>query len=99
MSTTPLPRLPDMPTAATKGDITSATLRPVIVRACVKCGGKRVLDSACAGCGNPAPPVVHDLGIQAAYYSDPLKQFAWSSFGQFLARRRAKQANRTITDG
>lgn len=74
----------------------SATLRPVIVRACVKCGGKRQLDTPCADCGNPDAPVVHDLGIQAAYYKNPLKQLWWETVGQRLAARRAAKANKYV---
>ena len=74
----------------------SATLRPVIVRACVLCGGKRQLDAPCADCGNEHPPVVHDLGVQAAAFADPVKQFIWNTVGQHRAARRAHRANRYV---
>lgn len=80
--------------SATAG--TNAVLRPVIVRACVKCGGKRQLDTPCADCGNPDAPVVHDLGVQAASFTNPAKQFAWDTFGSLLAARRAHKANEYV---
>ena len=67
----------------------TVTVRPVIVRACVLCGEKRELEMPCASCGNPMPPVTHDLGIQAAEYNDPLKQLMWNLFGKPAADRRA----------
>lgn len=77
----------------------SITLRSVIVRACVLCGGKRQLGKSCAGCGNPEPAVVHDLGVQAASYKNPVKQLGWITVGQHLAARRARRANRYTESG
>lgn len=80
-----------------KADVpTNATLRPVIIRACVKCGGSRQMGAPCAGCGNPDQPVIHDLGIQAASFTNPAKQLAWDLVGSRLAARRAHKANEYV---
>jgi hypothetical protein len=72
--------------------VSKATLRPVIVRACVQCGGKREIGTPCALCGLADPPVTHDLGVQSAYYRNPLKRFGWWAVGQHLAAHRAREA-------
>lgn len=77
---------------------TNATLHPVIVRACVKCGGKRAIGAPCADCGNPDQPVIHDLGIQAASFTNPAKQLAWDTVGSRLAARRARKANEYVLE-
>lgn len=77
----------------------AATVSAVIVRACVRCGGKREAGAPCAGCGNPEPPVVHDLGVQSAFFTNPVKQAAWVAIGQHRAARRAARANREVSGG
>jgi hypothetical protein len=72
--------------------VVSVTVRPVIVRACARCGGPRQISAPCAGCGNPDPPDTQDLGVQSAYYRNPFKRLAWLIAGQHLAARRARQA-------
>jgi len=72
----------------------SAELTDVkIVRACTRCQGAREEGQPCAGCGNPEPPVVHQLGRQAAVYRNPVRQAWWNLVGTRLARRRASAAN------
>lgn len=70
----------------------------VIVRACTRCGHPRETGVPCAGCGNPEPPVVHDLGVQAYTHRNPLKRLAWRLAGQHLAARRARVAARHPTE-
>jgi len=79
--------------------VTKATLVPVIVRACVNCGGKREIGLPCASCGLADPPVTQDLGVQSAHYRNPFKQLAWLTVGQHLAARRARQANQEVRGG
>jgi hypothetical protein len=74
--------------------VVSAEVSHVIVRACTRCQHPRVIGTPCAGCGNPEPPVVHDLGVQAATYRNPLKRLWWHVARQPLATRRAHQAAR-----
>lgn len=74
----------------------AAEFRPVIVRACA-CGSGRVIGQPCAGCGNEAPPVTVDLGVQSASYRNPLRQAWWNTAGTLLARRRARRANAAAT--
>jgi hypothetical protein len=69
----------------------------VIVRACARCQHPREIGEPCAGCGNPEPPVVHDLGVQAYTHRNPLKRWAWHLAGQHLAARRARQAAKYVT--
>lgn len=76
----------------TQGE-TNVTVSAVIVRACSVCGGARQQDADCAGCGNTEPAQVHDLGIQAAMYDNPLMRLQWELFGKRQAARRARQAN------
>lgn len=79
--------------------VVSATTSAVIVRACVVCGGKRELDKPCTTCGNKERPVTHDLGIQSAYYKDPVRQAWWFAVGQHLAANRARRANEEANRG
>jgi hypothetical protein len=65
-----------------------------ITRACSRCGHSREAGLPCAGCGNPEPPVVHELGTQSASYRNPFRQAWWRTAGSLLARRRAARANR-----
>lgn len=76
--------------------VAKATVHPVIVRACVQCGGKREIGLPCAACGLEDPPVTHDLGVQSAYYRNPFKQLAWLAVGQHLAARKARKANQEV---
>lgn len=73
--------------------ITSAEVSHVIVRGCTACGHPREVGVPCAGCGNSGAPVVHDLGVQSAYYRNPLRRLAWFLHGQRRAARRARSAN------
>jgi hypothetical protein len=43
--------------------------------------------------------VVHDLGVQAASFTSPAKQFAWDRVGSLLAARRARKANEYVEKG
>lgn len=72
--------------------VTSVTVTHTIVRACTTCGHPRQAAAPCAGCGNPDPPVVHDLGVQAARYRNPLRQAWWRYIGAPAAARRARTA-------
>ena len=74
--------------------VTRAIVSNVIVRACALCGHAREAGEPCAGCGNPDPPAVHDLGVQSAYYRNPLKRAAWLLAGQRMASVRARKASR-----
>ena len=76
----------------------SATMSAVIIRACAKCGGKREQDKPCATCGNEKSPVVHELGVQAAWYRDPIKNLRWLLSGQHKAAQRAELANREVRE-
>jgi hypothetical protein len=76
--------------------VTSAEVRNVIVRACAVCGHGRVAGEPCAGCGNEAPPVVHDLGVQSAFYRNPVRRLGWLLIGQRLAARRARAAAKAV---
>lgn len=64
-----------------------------IVRACSRCAHQRQEGAPCAGCGNPEPPVVHELGVQSAAYRNPLRQAWWDLAGSRMAARRARKAN------
>lgn len=88
------PEHPDAPepTSATEA-VASAEVSHVIIRACSKCGGRRELDTACAGCGNREAPEVSDLGVVIATYSNPLRRVAWHLVGKPLAERRIRRAN------
>lgn len=71
-----------------------AEVSAVIIRACALCGSPRALGRPCASCGNPDPPVVHDLKVVSASYRNPLRR-AWRHLVTGpLARRRIKAANR-----
>ena len=83
-----------MPDASAR-NVVSAEVSHVIVRGCTDCGHQRVIGEPCAGCGNPDPPVVHDLGVQAYTHKNPLRRLAWHAVGQHRARRRAKAAEAT----
>ena len=72
--------------------VTRAEVRHVIVRACTACGHQRVTGEPCAECGNQVPAVVHDIGVQSAYYRNPVKRLGWWLVGQRLAARRAQAA-------
>lgn len=84
-------------TDATGQAWTSVEVSHVIVRACVRCQHPREQDKPCAGCGNPEPPVVHDLGVQSFTHRSPLRRLSWRLFGQHLAARRARVASRYVT--
>lgn len=71
--------------------VTSVTVSHVIVRACAACGHPRQAGTPCAGCGNPDPPVVHELGQQAARYRNPFRQAWWRYAGAPAAARRARR--------
>lgn len=77
----------------------SVTVRPVIVRACVNCGGPRQISVPCASCGLTAEPQTTDLGIQAANFDNAAKQLWWKLYGEPAAKRRALRANREIGHG
>lgn len=81
----------------TARSVTRATVSPVIVRACVACGGKREIGKPCALCGLEDPPVTHDLGVQSYYHRSLVRRLAWALVGQHLAARRAKRASRYVT--
>ena len=85
--------------AQAEGRASNVTVSAVIIRACSVCGMARQRDTDCATCGNTEPAQVHDLGVQAAHYSDPLKQLTWQLFGKHAAANRARQANREKIDG
>jgi hypothetical protein len=74
--------------------VTSVTVSHLIVRACWACGHPRQPGTPCAGCGLTDPPVVHDLGIQAARYRHPVARLAWAAAGRHLAAWRARRARR-----
>jgi len=74
---------------------TQVEVSHVIVRGCARCQHPRTIGQCCAGCGNPDPPVVHDLGVQAATYRNPIRRAWWALAGQHAAARRARQASRT----
>lgn len=76
--------------------VREAAVRHVIVRACARCGGKRQAGEPCAGCGNPEPPAVHDLGVQAFTHHDPLKRAWWALIGRHLAAARVRRAARYV---
>ena len=79
------------------GDLTARSVREaavshVLVRGCARCQHPRVVGEPCAGCGNPEPPVVHELGVQSYYHRNPLRRAWWSLIGQRQAARRAREA-------
>ncbi len=76
---------------------TKVEVSHVIVRGCVTCGHSREQGVPCAGCGNPEPPVVHDLGVQSFTHRSLLRRLAWRWCGQFLAARRARAAAKYVT--
>lgn len=78
---------------STTDAVSSAEVRHVIVRACTECGAARQLDTACAGCGNDVPPVVHDLGIVTAVYRNPVRRAVWRLVRKPLADHRIRRAN------
>lgn len=82
--------------AKSKGD---ATLHAVVVRACVLCGNPREQDKDCASCGNTEPAVIHDLGVIAAKYANPVKNILWQLFGRHVAAHRVRQANKELAHG
>lgn len=73
--------------------VTRAEISHVIVRACTECGHPRQLGADCAGCGNTATPLTHDLGVQSATYRNPLRRAWWRLVRQPAAARRARAAN------
>jgi len=72
--------------------VTRAVVSHVIVRACQGCGHPREAGAPCAGCGLADPPVMHELGVQAATYRNPVKRLWWHLIGQRAAARRARRA-------
>lgn len=73
--------------------VASAEVSHVIVRACTRCGGRRELDTACAGCGNREAPEVTNLGVVTAIYRNPLKRMWWQLAGRHAANHRIRRAN------
>lgn len=71
-----------------------AEVSAVIIRACTRCQGPREQGKPCAGCGNPDPPVVTDLGVISATYRNPLRRLWRHVTGDPLSRRRIANANR-----
>lgn len=69
-----------------------------IIRACRACGGVREIGADCASCGLAEPPEVIDLGVIAAYRSDPLEAARWNTIGSRLADRRIRRANKAIKE-
>lgn len=88
---------PHGPAPSTTDAVASAEVRHVIVRACADCGASRQIDTACAGCGNPDPPAVDDLGIVTAVYRDPVRRAVWRLVRKPLANRRIRRANARAT--
>ncbi len=80
-------------TAKTRA-VTRAIVSHVIVRACQDCGYPRQIGVPCEGCGLADPPVVHELGQQAATYRNPVKRAWWRLVGQPAASRRVRKAAR-----
>lgn len=78
--------------------VSKAEVSHVIVRGCTRCSGPREVGQPCASCGNPEPPVVHDLGVQSFTHRNPLRRLAWRVCGQHLAARRARIAARYVRD-
>jgi hypothetical protein len=89
--------MPKPPLASAR--ISAVSVAHVIIRACTACGAPRQLDTPCAGCGNTAPPVVHDLGVVAAHYRNPLRRAWWLLARQPLSRLRIRRANRHTREG
>lgn len=81
-------------TAENAKSIQSAEVSAVVVRAC-GCGHQREVGKPCGGCGNPEPPVVHDLGIISATYKNRRRRWWWLAVGQYLANARIRRANKT----
>jgi hypothetical protein len=73
--------------------VSKAEVSNVIVRACIQCGTRRSLGEACEGCGLTDPPETHDLGVQAAYYRNPVRRLWWHLVTQPRASRRARAVN------
>jgi hypothetical protein len=73
-----------------------AEVAAVVIRGCDRCGYRRDPGRPCGGCGNTEPAVVHDLGVVAATYSNPVKAAWWRLAGSRLADRRIKRTNRQI---
>jgi hypothetical protein len=73
--------------------VVSAEVSHVIVRGCTRCQHPRTIGESCAGCGNPEPPLVCDLGVTSAEYRNPLRRFWWRAAGRHLANRRIARAN------
>ena len=71
----------------------SIEVSQVIVRACTLCGGPRVIDEPCAGCGNIQPPIVHDLGQTIGIYRDGKMRHMWELVGRAAAEWRIQKAN------
>lgn len=87
------PATPPGPTRARA--VTAAEIRNVIVRACTDCGAPRQVNTPCGHCGLTAPPVVHDLGVVSARYSNPFRQAWWRFVRSPAAARRARRANQS----
>jgi hypothetical protein len=67
-----------------------------IIRGCTHCGHPREVGKPCGGCGNPHPPTVHDLGVQAYDHRDPSHRALWRRVGEKAAEARAKLATRYL---
>jgi hypothetical protein len=74
--------------------VVSAEVSHVIIRGCTRCQHQRVIGQPCTGCGNPEPPVVHDLGVQSYTHRNPLRRLWWRLARQPAAARRARLAAR-----
>lgn len=46
-----------------------------------------------------ADGTIHDHGIVAAHYKNPIRQAWWRYVGQPLANRRIRRSNRTTKEG
>ena len=77
---------------------TTVSVSHVIIRACTRCGHPREQGVPCGGCGNPDPPVVHDLGVQAFASDDPERMDRWVREGQYAAAARAEAAARYVPE-